>query len=103
MADERIRYLDEEQLRDAVERLWALDLGQPDPPPAKDPDVSDVDLRAAIQRALRNMPAGRMRGFLHDFLRQRFLTDGAAQRGRRARDIAGFITWLEQDLGVPLP
>ena len=103
MAEVTVHFLEVYQLHHALERLWAQDTGKPDPPASPVPEIPDAELRVGVQQILRRMPGVRLRGFLWEFFHHCFLNERVTTKTRRVRDIAGFIVWLEQDLGVELP
>lgn len=90
----------DEELRDALDGLFAYDCG------AVDSGIRDEALRARCTRALEERRArgsGEWRSWLARLVREMWLSEEAISQGYGTEDALEFAEWLKDVMGVPLP
>lgn len=85
----------EDELFGAMDALWAADFG------ATDSGVKDEDLRARVQATLASMSEEARRLALSHFARN-LLDDDMLIAGYGIEDVASFLRWLDDRMGIHL-
>jgi hypothetical protein len=91
--------LAEQELRDALEGLYAYDTG------SHDSGIHDEALRQRCIAAIKAMPIGRSelvpRLWLSRLIRDMWLSEDALNQGYGIEDAISFLKWLEERMEVP--
>lgn len=90
----------DEELRDALDGLYAYDKG------SVDSGIHDEDLRARCIKAMdgrRGNTEAVWRTWLARFTRDMWLSDESIGQGYGMEDVVHFAEWLEDQMDTPLP
>jgi hypothetical protein len=85
-----IHSMTEDEIRDAMEGLYAYDTG------CVSSGIHDEVLRRRVLDALEALPATARRAMLARICRELYLTDGAIALGYGCEDAGDFVRWLDE-------
>lgn len=92
--------MNEQELRDALDGLFAYDGG------ATDSGIHDEVLRTRCKKAIKAMPCepGELvpRLWLSRLIRDMWLSEEALSQGYGIEDAVSFLRWLEEEMEIPV-
>ena len=86
--------MNQDKLFDSLDGLYAYDSG------STDSGIHDEKLREEIKEHLASMDEGTFRKVMSTFIRINFVSEEAISKGYGIEDVAGFINWLRDRMGI---